>query len=149
MFETGSSNLFDTPTTTQPASKSIGATSPEFSGRSGGASNTSIPSGMPGNMFDSPKQPEMSSAPQQAFTSNAGMGSPGFGGSQQSAGGNMDSVFADLVHDQDESMTGFADGHDHPSGINATGAAQPPTSDAPASETSAIPTTEADRPVQA
>lgn len=149
MFETGSSNLFDTPTTTQPASKSIGATSPEFGGRSGGASNTSIPSGMPGNMFDSPKQPEMSSAPQQAFTSNAGIGSPGFGGSQQSAGGNMDSVFADLVHDQDESMTGFADGHDNHSSMNASGPAQAPTSDAPTAEASAIPTTEADRPVQA
>jgi [histone H3]-trimethyl-L-lysine4 demethylase len=70
-----------------------GSTSPQFEGRAGGS------------LFDSPK-------PTPAFT-QAGINSPGFGGSQQSAG-NIDNVFADLVHDHDviASFDGSADAKD-------------------------------------
>lgn len=63
-----------------------------------------IPSGMPGAIFDSPKQPDVSSASTTGFMTTAGINSPGFGGSQQSAGANMDNVFADLVHETEDSF---------------------------------------------
>ncbi len=52
--------------------------------------------GSASHLFDSPKV--------SAFA-HAGLNSPGFGGSQQSAG-NIDNVFADLVHDHD-ALSGF------------------------------------------
>lgn len=73
--------MFDSPAHDAKA----GNTSPHFGPRAGG-------------MFDSPKP---------GFT-HAGLNSPGFGGSQQSAG-NIDNVFADLMHD-----------HDHIGGFDGT-----------------------------
>jgi histone demethylase JARID1 len=65
---------------------------------------------MPAGMFDSPKQPQLEvPTSQSGFATSAGISSPGFGGSQQSAGANMDSVFADLVHDQEEGAEGAGD----------------------------------------
>lgn len=112
MFDTGA-NLFETPTATTGEEDSKGMTSPDFGPQSGGdMGSNNISSGMPANMFDSPKQPEANHAQQSSFTTNAGLNSPGFGGSQQSASGNMDSVFADLVHDQDEGLPTFEGAHD-------------------------------------
>ncbi|KAF2170738.1 hypothetical protein M409DRAFT_51006 [Zasmidium cellare ATCC 36951] len=106
MFDTGA-NLFETPTATS-GENNKSMTSPDFGPQSGGGMGSNhIPSGMPSGMFDSPKQPEVSHAQQPAFTTSAGLNSPGFGGSQQSASGNMDSVFADLVHDQDDGLPTF------------------------------------------
>ena len=78
------------------------------------------------SMFDSPANdtkpsvtspPDFASAtrifdsPSQADFLQAGFNSPGFGGSQQSAG-NIDHVFADLVHDHD--TIGGLDGMNEP-----------------------------------
>lgn len=103
MFDSGPSNMFDTPSHSRSEDRSShmdGATSSDFSGRPGGSHN--IPSGMPADMFDSPKQPVTDPAISQSFATSAGINSPGYGGSQH----NMDNVFADLVHDQDDGIGG-------------------------------------------
>jgi histone demethylase JARID1 len=91
IFDASPSNMFGGP-------RARADTSPDFGARTAGGS---ISSGMPAGMFDSPKQPDVSSAAHAAFSTTAGLHSPGLHGSQQSAGGLMDSVFADLVHDAD------------------------------------------------
>ncbi|USW51561.1 Putative ARID DNA-binding domain, Zinc finger, PHD-type, JmjC domain, JmjN domain-containing protein [Septoria linicola] len=99
----GMNDMFSTPTT-QAGSQALNngiRTSPDFGNRQSGGT---ISSGMPGGMFESPKQPDVSSASATGFITTAGINSPGFGGSQQSAGGNMDNVFADLVHETDDSF---------------------------------------------
>ncbi|KAK5164509.1 uncharacterized protein LTR77_009715 [Saxophila tyrrhenica] len=79
MFENPSASIFDSPAhDMKPAVTSPG----DFGG--------------PSRMFDSPKV--------SAFA-NVGLNSPGYGGSQQSVG-NIDNVFADLVHDHD-ALGGF------------------------------------------
>ena len=77
MFDAAHGSMFDSPA--NDAKPSV--TSPDFGGRP---------------VFDSPKQTGLT---------HAGIGSPTFGGSQQSAG-NIDNVFADLVHDHD-TLAGF------------------------------------------
>ncbi|UJO18457.1 Lid2 complex component lid2 [Fulvia fulva] len=98
IFDSGPDNMFGSPATSgvEEKSKGSGVTSPLMSG--------AIPSGMPSGMFDSPKQPTISNPPDQSFTTTAGINSPGFGGSQHSVGANIESVFADLVHDQDDGL---------------------------------------------
>jgi histone demethylase JARID1 len=108
LFDNGSGDMFESPATTRAEEKESNtrnSTSPGFSGRPAG---NGIPSGMPAGMFDSPKQSQLEvPTTHGGFASSAGISSPGFGDSQQSAGANMDSVFADLVHDQDEGMGGM------------------------------------------
>lgn len=101
LFENSPSTMFETPSVSRAENNTM-----SMSGN--------IPSGMPGGMFDSPKQPDVSSAGHGAFTTSAGLNSPGFGGSQQSAGASniMDSVFADLVHDQDDAIPGLDGSND-------------------------------------
>ncbi|CAK1365813.1 unnamed protein product [Cercospora beticola] len=98
----GMNDMFSTPTSQSAGNNHNGSrTSPDFGNRGG---NGMIPSGMPGALFDSPKQPDVSSASTTGFMTTAGINSPGFGGSQQSAGANMDNVFADLVHETEDSF---------------------------------------------
>ncbi|KAF7192604.1 Lid2 complex component lid2 [Pseudocercospora fuligena] len=92
--DTSPDNMFQTPSATRPEAHS------------------GIPSGMPAGMFDSPKQPDVTSAGHAGFTTSAGLNSPGFGGSQQSAGGAMDSVFAELVHQEDDGIPGLDGAND-------------------------------------
>ena len=75
--------------------------------------------GGPSRMFDSPKHTDLV---------QAGFNSPGFEGSQQS-GGNIDHVFADLVHDHD-TITGL------------DGANETREKDIGTDEASAVPSTE-------
>lgn len=88
MFGGPGGSMFDSPANEGKPS----ITSPSF-GPPGG-----------GSMFDSPK-------PSGATFTQAGINSPGFGGSQQSVGGNMDNVFADLVNDHD-GITAFDGAND-------------------------------------
>ncbi|KAK5119916.1 hypothetical protein LTR85_007242 [Meristemomyces frigidus] len=85
IFDGAGGSMFDSPAHDPKAS----IASPQFGPRTGG-------------MFDSPKPGFM----------HAGLNSPGFGGSQQSAG-NIDNVFADLMHD-----------HDHIGGFDGTNEAK-------------------------
>ncbi|TKA81235.1 hypothetical protein B0A55_02366 [Friedmanniomyces simplex] len=109
IFDGAGVSMFDSPA--GEAKQHGGGTSPQFGGGRG--------TGGGGGIYDSPKPPS-------AFTHAGGGGggllnSPGgFGGSQQSVA-NIDTVFADLMHDHD-GMPGFdappADGrqqqqHDH------------------------------------
>lgn len=73
MFHGAPEPMFDSPA----HDGKTGITSPDFGG--------------PSRMFDSPKVSGLT---------QAGINSPGFGGSQQSVG-HMDRMFADLVHDHD------------------------------------------------
>lgn len=109
IFDTGSGNMFDQPPRSRPEDQSSHmdtATSPDFGGRSSGGHN--ISSGMPADMFDSPKQQVTDPAISQGFVTNAGINSPSYGGSQH----NLDNVFADLVHD-DDGIGGVDGANDH------------------------------------
>lgn len=107
MFDTSPNNMFAMATSqSEDHSNSGRVTSPDFGHR-----QVDISSGMPANLFESPKQANMTSAPAESFTVTAGINSPAFGGSQQSAGAGMDSVFADLVHDADN-MIGLESAND-------------------------------------
>ena len=91
-------SIFDSPA--HDATKGPnGTTSPADFGPHRG--NSGGGGGVGGDMiFDSPK-PGSANHHQHHFVTQAGLNSPGFGGSQQSAG-NIDTVFADLVHDHDQ-----------------------------------------------
>lgn len=99
----GMNDMFSTPTTQPGVSNPTddNRPSPDFGPRQAGGMATS---GMSGGIFDSPKQPDVSSASTTGFMTTAGINSPGFGGSQQSAGAHMDNVFADLVHEADDNF---------------------------------------------
>ncbi|SMR56609.1 unnamed protein product [Zymoseptoria tritici ST99CH_3D1] len=138
LFDTGSGDMFETPAPTRPEDKDSNtrsSVSPEFSSRPAGST---ISSGMPADIFDSPKQRKLEVPTSHAgFATSAGLSSPGFGGSQQSAGA-MDNVFADLVHDQDEGMGGM---------VNAQlDDAVHPTTEAQSSDANANPQQDAAQP---
>jgi histone demethylase JARID1 len=80
-------------------------TSPEILGLSGvhASSSHGISSGMPAGIFDSPKN---------SAGTGAGLHSPGFGGSQQSAGGNLELAFDDLVQDDIHDLSSGVGGHE-------------------------------------
>lgn len=75
LFTTEHDNMFESPANESKPTE----TSPDF-----GAHHT--------DMFDSPKPGGLT---------HGGTNSPGYSGSQQSANGHMENVFADLVHDHD------------------------------------------------
>lgn len=94
------SNAFVNPTS--PKSPVFGSANLDPSFFSSGA--THGPS-----IFDSPAKPATTSPGFNGLT-QAGVNSPGFGGSQQSMGNNLDSMFADIIHDHDAVENGQASG---------------------------------------
>lgn len=87
-----------------PPSNSFVKNSPEFGVASldtsffGGAGNGP-------SIFDSPAKPTATS-PGFNGTTQAGINSPAFGGSQHSVGNNLDSMFADIIHDHETAESG-------------------------------------------